>query len=144
MLPGFAYLFLLFNCKRAAKASAAEYSEKLIQHVSASLGNQAVVLQAHLCLRHLQTNSRSAAKRTKLPSFCNYLRSKQGVDAISNHTRIRILALEEKDHLCHYTFSLLPISLAFITGDPRWKGWLEAEHHSPLKAETCSFDLATL
>lgn len=34
LLPGFAYLFLFFSCRKPAKASAAEYFEKLIQYVS--------------------------------------------------------------------------------------------------------------
>lgn len=51
VLPSYAYLFLFFSCRKPAKASGAEYFEKVILvYVSASIENPAIGLQAHLCL----------------------------------------------------------------------------------------------
>lgn len=64
MLPSYAYLFLFFSCRKPAKASGAEYFEKVILvYVSASIENPAIGLQAHLCLSQLQTNSRSGCRK---------------------------------------------------------------------------------
>lgn len=121
MLPGFAYLFLFFNCRKPVKASVAKYFEKLIQYVSLLPQKIQPLASRFTCAclicRQIQD---LAAKRTELHSFCNYFTSKRDVDATSNHLSIHILALEEEKGLSHWIFSL--ISLVFITVDPKMEG----------------------